>query len=245
MPNKVWIVGNVTSGMYATMFKERGWEVVSNIDDADLIQFTGGEDVSPSLYNELRHPRTGCNPIRDNNEKEIYNWGLANGIPMTGICRGGQFLNVMNGGKMWQDVDNHANSNHRAFARGHIGWVNVTSTHHQMMRPNTQVEHLVLMTAKESTYREHVGSTGIVMKNSLFNGKYDDDVESVYYPNTLTLCYQPHPEFFGKDVTECRDVYFYFLTNYLMAELNVEEAVILSKEAWSHQDVREEKETVE
>ena len=241
MTKKVWIVGNLTRGPYAEMFKERGWQVVDNIDEADLIQFTGGEDVSPNLYNELRHPRTSCNPIRDNNEKDIFQWGVANGIPMTGICRGGQFLNVMNGGKMWQDVDGHATGhNHRAFALGHIGWVNVTSTHHQMMRPNTSIEHLVLMTAAESKYRENVGSTGTVLKQTQFDGKYNDDVESVYYPNTGTLCYQPHPEFFGKDAVECRDVYFYFLNNYLMAELDIEEAVSLSKQAWKHEDVKDQ-----
>lgn len=238
MTKKVFIVGGYDSA-YANMFKERGWGIASSMDEADLLQFTGGEDVSPDLYNELRHPLTGNNPVRDAMEKKVYLWAVANGIPMAGICRGGQFLNVMNGGKMWQDVDNHAiGRTHRAFAVGHIGWVNVTSTHHQMMRVNTQVEHLTLMTAKESTYRENVGSTGIVLKNSQFGGKFDDDVESVYYPNTLTLCYQPHPEFNQAD--ECRDVYFYFINNYLMAELNVEQAVTLSKQAWSFKDQKEE-----
>lgn len=238
---KVWIVGGATSGMYANMFKDRGWEIVSEIDDADLIQFTGGEDVSPSYYNELRHPHTGCNPIRDQKEADIYKWAVAAGIPMAGICRGGQFLNVMNGGKMWQHVDGHANGNlHKAFALGHIGWVDVTSTHHQMMRVNTQVEHLTLMTAKESTFRENMGGAGVVVKHTDTAGKFIDDVESVYYPNTLTLCYQPHPEFFGPEVTPCRDVYFYFINNYLMNELNVEDAVTLTKQAWSFKDQKEE-----
>lgn len=237
---KVFIVGGFDYE-YANMFRERGWETVNSMDEADLLQFTGGEDVSPDLYNELKHPKTRNSPARDAKEKAVYQWAVANGIPVAGICRGGQFLNVMNGGKMWQDVDNHAiGRTHKAFAVGHIGWVNVTSTHHQMMRPNTQVEHLVLMTAKESMYRENVGTTGIVLKNSMFGGRFDDDVESVYYPNTLTLCYQPHPEFSGGEVEECRDVYFYFINNYLMAELNVEEAVVLSKQAWSFKDVKEQ-----
>lgn len=234
MTKKVWIVGGYTSGAYGSMFKGEGWEVVADIDDADLVQFTGGEDVTPALYDEPRHPRTGNNSHRDNEEAKIYHYCLANGIPMAGICRGGQFLNVMNGGKMYQDVDNHAiGETHPAFVLGHVGWVKVTSTHHQMMRVNLRAEHLILMTAKESTYREHMGSSGIVLKETNFKGKYDDDVESVYYPNTLSLCYQPHPEFFGKHVKECRAVYFHLLNNYLMNELNIEKAVKFSKEAWT------------
>lgn len=231
MPKVLIVNGNA---QYENMFTSRGWGVTRNVndkDDVDLIQFTGGSDVSPSLYNEQRHPETYPSPSRDEFEKKIFEYAFGNNIPMAGICRGGQFLNVMNGGKMWQDVNGHLGQ-HSAFAIGHIGWVNVSSTHHQMMRPNNDAEYLLLMSAKESSRREDVGPNGVVRAHSQpGNAVFHDDVEAIYYPNTLSLCFQPHPEF--GNVNECRDVYFYFLNNYLMAELNIEAAVIKSREAWN------------
>jgi gamma-glutamyl-gamma-aminobutyrate hydrolase PuuD len=88
------------------MFMANNWLVVPSAKEADLIQFTGGADVSPMLYGEPKHPRTYCDPNRDQHEANIF-WNNID-KPKAGICRGGQFLNVMSGGSMWQDVDNHA-----------------------------------------------------------------------------------------------------------------------------------------
>ena len=213
MPNTVYIVGG--SNQYTRMFLQRGWDVTAIIEEADLVQFTGGEDVTPALYGEPNHRTTGNNPRRDEYEKEIFDYCVIMGTPMTGICRGGQFLNVMNGGKMWQDVDNHGRA-HDADVAGYIGKVYVSSTHHQMMRPNTEVEHIVLMTASQSTTKECMGKDYVIV-NYVRKDVNGDDIESVYYPTTRSLCYQPHPEF---ATNGCQDVYFHFIDNYLMANLD-------------------------
>src|SRR5574343_347632 len=105
MPTKIFIIAG--NSQYYSLFCDIGWEAVSTIEKADLVCFTGGEDVSPSLYGEQRHPRTYHNMNRDDRETELFNQCLKNQTPMVGICRGGQFLNVMNGGKMYQDVSHH------------------------------------------------------------------------------------------------------------------------------------------
>ena len=63
--------------------------------DFGLVLFTGGEDVHPSLYNDTS-PKRYCatNLSRDKIEQDIFKVALDNSIPMTGICRGSQFLNV-------------------------------------------------------------------------------------------------------------------------------------------------------
>ena len=224
---RVFIVGG--GGAYGDMYRDAGWMVTKNIHEADLVQFTGGEDVSPFLYGEAKHKNTGNNPKRDEEEQKVFNFCLGAGIPMVGICRGGQFLNVMNGGKMWQDVNNHGGS-HTAFALG-IGPVTVSSTHHQMMRPNTNKEFLVLMNASLSTRKAQMHGTVETVTYVDVNqrGRAGDDVESIYYPDTMTLCYQPHPEFNTCKDTPCRDVFFFFLNNYLLANLDIEQATKLSK----------------
>lgn len=206
--------------LYDAMFRNAGWDVTNNIYDASLVQFTGGADVHPSLYGMKMHRTMHCNIKRDEKEQDIFNLARELALPMTGICRGGQFLNVMNNGKMWQDVDGHAGS-HKAHVNGFIGEITVSSTHHQMMQPSDFEDHIILMTANRSTKKEQMGVDGryIVTRHIHENNK-EDDIEAVYYPNTNCLCYQPHPEYKDDD---CRKVYFYFINNYLMQDKTIEE----------------------
>jgi len=219
MTRLVYIIGGNYG--YATMFKDAGWQLAKNIEDADLIQFTGGEDVTPSLYKEGRHPTTGNNPKRDEYEQGIYQQALELNIPMAGICRGGQFLNVMNGGKMWQNVDGHLGT-HNAVVSGYIGNVRVSSTNHQMMRPNMEAPHIILMTAQLSKVKENVSPNGMIIRNHVSRGSNDEDVESIFYPETRCLSYQPHPEF--DNVSQCRKVYFHFINNYLLDKKDFDKA---------------------
>ena len=68
---KVYIVGG--GGDYKSMFEGEGWEVVDCFSKADLIQFTGGADVSPALYGESTHPQTELynHPHRHNWPNEL------------------------------------------------------------------------------------------------------------------------------------------------------------------------------
>ena len=196
---KVFIIaGNL---QYTNMFKQMGWEVVDNMDEADLVQFTGGEDVSAYLYGEKDHPQAYTNYRRDAAEEQLFKRCLVLNKPMAGICRGGQFLNVMCGGGMFQHVDKHGiRGTHEAVdvATGRI--LQVTSTHHQMMRAGP--DSVLLTYAGLSTFREHMHKTAVVNKP---RSEGDQDVEALFYPSRLTLCFQPHPE---HGYEECREYYF-------------------------------------
>lgn len=207
---KVYVVGEGRGGPYGAMFIGQGWEIANDINDADLVQFTGGSDVTPSLYGETKHHTTWNDPNRDEYEQSIYKLAIALGLPCAGICRGGQFLNVMNGGKLYQDVDGHANGPHIATVIAPIMASMVTSTHHQMMRPTKDA--IILMTARQSMRKEYMDG------DLIMTDRGGDDIESVYYPATNTLCFQPHPEFNNFAALECREVYFFFINNYLMGE---------------------------
>ena len=196
---KVCIINS--SYAYARMFKEQGWEVVASPDEADLLQFTGGEDVSPYLYHQGVHNTTYASGIRDEREQYIFQKYVGK-VPMAGICRGGQFLNVMNKGSIYQDVDNHAIGGTHGILTGTEGRVlQVTSTHHQMMRPNKSGK--VLATCNLTTYRDSMPNGRLAR-----NEEEDfDDVEVVLYEETKCLCFQPHPEF-ERAPKECTDYYF-------------------------------------
>lgn len=198
MPS-IYIVGG-RDGMYEKMFERAGWQVVRDVQVADALQFTGGEDVSPFLYGEQKHARTYNSPQRDLIEMGYYQLAQLLGKPCLGICRGGQFLNVMNGGKMWQHVNGHAiHGTHVAYELNEDGEilneVQVTSTHHQMMRAGQKA--ILLSIAGEATWLEN--AEGKVKASGT-------DVEAVYYSAARSLCYQPHPEIPGYQ--ECTDLYF-------------------------------------
>jgi len=213
MKPKIYVIGHEMA--YVTMFLRNGWEVVNDIDDADAIQFTGGEDVDPMLYDEPAHPTTGANARRDSYEANIFNT-YAGEKAMLGICRGGQFLCVMNGGRLWQDVDNHCQGNHYLTDLTTASSVLVSSTHHQMMDPRGVPSHEVLATAGlTKVKRDGWGSN---VKQDLTN--FDRDVEAVYFPESETLCFQPHPEFFKED-HPCQILYFKYIKDKLSLSFEV------------------------
>jgi gamma-glutamyl-gamma-aminobutyrate hydrolase PuuD len=199
---KVLIVGGGKS--YAKMFASLGMELTDSVEEADLMCFTGGEDVSPNLYGEDVHPSTYSNSTRDGYESAMYYVADYLEIPMVGICRGAQFLHVMNGGKLYQDVDGHATgAPHKALDRitgeEHI----VTSTHHQMMRYVAKGE--IVASASES-FQKH-WMDGSVTKTTL--AVVNQDVEVMWYKDTKCLCFQPHPEF-SYAIEGAESTYLYF-----------------------------------
>jgi carbamoylphosphate synthase small subunit len=187
-----------------TMFFKRGWTIVeeSGIDEKTFILFSGGEDVTPELYNHQRHPKTHCNPTRDKYESTLFNkWG---NNPKIGICRGGQFLNILSGGTMHQDVDGHL-GDHILFDQDTGERILVTSTHHQMMNPSPKA--YVVGTANCSSYKETDKEQFLINKNYPNNS----DIEILFYPETNSLCYQPHPEYGMKS---CEDHFFSVIDRY-------------------------------
>lgn len=116
-------------------------------EDIDLVFFDGGSDINPALYGEKKHKTTHVNISRDWQEVIIYEFYAKLHTLFAGVCRGSQFLNVMKGGTLYQDLPsiNKAHSNiHLAhiidpiFAHdmGLNGnkYLVVNSTHHQAVK---------------------------------------------------------------------------------------------------------------
>ena len=75
------------------------------VEAVDGIIIQGGLDVDPSLYNEARSPLLGNTDLQtDNFLMEIIKQASIRKIPILGICRGLQILNVYYGGSLYQDL---------------------------------------------------------------------------------------------------------------------------------------------
>jgi putative glutamine amidotransferase len=76
------------------------------LDRLDGVLFSGGADVDPARYGAAEvHPSTyGIDPRRDAFELELTERAVARAVPVLGICRGIQVINVALGGSLIQDI---------------------------------------------------------------------------------------------------------------------------------------------
>lgn len=178
------------SAAYAALFKALGYAITTDFAEASLVCFTGGADVSPDMYGDKAHRYTQNDEWRDAKEERLFAEAWAHNIPMVGICRGGQFLNVMSGGRMYQHVEKHTRSHHIVDTRtGET--IYVSSTHHQMIMPSPN--GVLIATAGLGGEREWYD--GEIARKDVSK----EDIEVVWYPHTKALCFQPHPEFISPE----------------------------------------------
>ena len=83
---------------------------ISNIDSilnlADGIILTGGEDIYPLMYNDTNNIKL-CGEFdfrRDTLEKKLFDYAFNNKLPLIGVCRGMQMMNVASGGTLFGDL---------------------------------------------------------------------------------------------------------------------------------------------
>ena len=195
----VYIIGPTFGLEREEFFPKYGYKpytdrTIDTVKDVDFICWTGGSDISPELYKQKQILGTYCTPSRDT--REVSLWRKYRDKPKFGVCRGAQLLNVLNGGSMYQNVDNH--SGDHPVETDDRGPVIVCSVHHQLMRP-TQDMQLIAWTSR-STYREDD-------KGRWERAPDEVDPEVLYIPKDRALCFQAHPEFGPNSCTE----YFFSL----------------------------------
>jgi putative glutamine amidotransferase len=75
------------------------------LDHLDALVLGGGADIDPASHGSEPHPETvGTNPDRDRFEIALALGALERGIPLLGVCRGMQVLNVACGGTLDQHI---------------------------------------------------------------------------------------------------------------------------------------------
>src|ERR1700704_3393192 len=90
----------------------------ATLPEIDGLLLPGGWDVDPSRYGEEPDPKLG--PIDkelDDTELRLFAQARDRGLPVMGICRGQQVINVAMGGSLQQHLDGHEV---RSFGRSHL-----------------------------------------------------------------------------------------------------------------------------
>jgi putative glutamine amidotransferase len=85
------------------------------LNGLDALMLAGGADIDPGTYGERRHRcTTNTRPERDRAEIALALEALERNIPVLGICRGMQLLNVALGGTLVQHLpDDVGHNDHR------------------------------------------------------------------------------------------------------------------------------------
>ncbi|HHV03980.1 MAG: gamma-glutamyl-gamma-aminobutyrate hydrolase family protein [Bacteroidales bacterium] len=124
------------------------------VESIDGLILTGGEDVDPlRWYGEEPLPAMeSIVPIRDFFDIHLARAAVERGIPVLGICRGEQILNVAFGGTLYQDIPSQVRSatpvKHRQNAPREYGTHSIT-----VNRGTTLFDILKDILEKDNTYR--------------------------------------------------------------------------------------------
>lgn len=187
---KVFVVGHDV--LYSKWIKDH--QLVDSIEDADIVMFTGGEDVDPSLYGCERHDTTYSNIKRDLAEKAAFEQVKPHQLCI-GICRGSQLMCVLNGGLLVQNVNRHATfGTHQITSLTSPKSFDITSTHHQMQYPFNLPEEeydILYVAPRRSDYYEgdKIDIPPVEPEIVLYHKEG--------YPKCLAI--QGHPEFMRED----------------------------------------------
>lgn len=193
---KAFVLPGVFYGQGVLLMAEAGYDKASSVDEADVVVFMGGADISPALYGQ-KNVSSYYSDDRDAIEKVMYEEAVKRGKVCFGICRGAQFLHAMNGGVLWQDVDNHAGRDHTIVDLDEDVRLTVTSMHHQMLQDNDTLEviavtenQLATSFVDENLHIQLSKKSG----NSNSNSDFEIEIEAGAYHGTKCFFVQGHPE---------------------------------------------------
>jgi putative glutamine amidotransferase len=103
----------------------------------DGLLLSGGADLAPARYDRPVQGARDVEPGRDELEAAAWDASQAHGVPVLGICRGFQAINVFSGGGLLQHVDGHIGARY-----GH----GAAKTHPLRIAPGTRLARILFPT---------------------------------------------------------------------------------------------------
>lgn len=183
------------------------------VDIVDGIIFTGGEDVSSNYFGEepLKEV-TMISRDRDLTEMALFMKVYEKGIPIFGICRGMQLINIALGGNVYQDIYTQAPGVHGHTCETNLqeGYHNInisvgTIMHEIFNKEKLQVNslhHQALKTLGKDLKVTANSSDGIIEAIESTNHKFIMGVQ--FHPETMAMKYKEFIKPFSYFVDKCK-----------------------------------------
>lgn len=142
--NAQWYVNH----RYIQYFVELGMEVIfltpynlSSLSECDVLIISGGWDLNPITYGDVVDGSNNIDDVIDDLDFRVINYAYNESVPLLGICRGIQSINVFFGGTLKQDIAGHMDCFHDIYRVNNSKWilnleneVKVNSFHHQSIK---------------------------------------------------------------------------------------------------------------
>jgi putative glutamine amidotransferase len=175
-------------------------DVASLASRVDGLLLIGGADLDPACYGQERTARTEATYLeRDEFELALVRAAFAADLPVLGICRGLQILNVASGGSLHQHLGDAGFGEHRPLP-GSLG----EDTFHEVEVESDSLLARATGTERETVNSHHhqgidrIGAGGRAVARSLPDGV----VEAIEWPHLrYGLGVQWHPEALELDTT--------------------------------------------
>lgn len=163
------------------------------VKKADGLLLSGGADVDAEYFNEQNlTDLTECNPERDYHEFMLLRAALNIGLPIFGICRGFQLLNIALGGNIYQDLPSQYPTtplNHSILTNRHLG------VHDVKIKEESLLHKIIGSTSISVNSRHHQGLKKIAPSLKVTAHSEDGLVEAVEaYLEHKIIAVQWHPE---------------------------------------------------
>jgi putative glutamine amidotransferase len=193
--HNAYVDGVARAGGVAVLLPPQGHGAGQVVERLDGLVLTGGSDVDPERYQQLPDQHTTViRPWRDDWELRLLDRALTAGLPVLGVCRGAQLLNVALGGTLDQHLPDTVGHQRHCPEPGAFGQTRVT------LDPDRALAGLL---GPEVTVAcHHHQAIGKVAPELAVAGRSDDGtIEAVELPGRpFVLGVQWHPEQTGGDL---------------------------------------------
>jgi putative glutamine amidotransferase len=175
-----------------------------DLPEVDGLLLPGGWDVDPTFYKEQRDEKVGpTDPELDETELAMFGQARARHLPVLGICRGQQVINVAMGGSLVQHLEDH---DVRALGRSHLAHTIEVDPASELGR--AAGEHKIRV---NSLHHQAVKKLGPGLHQTARGD--DGTVEGVESDDGLIVAVQCHPEELTTDLPWARNLFERFVVH--------------------------------
>ena len=172
------------------------------LDAVDGLLLPGGWDIDPALYGETSAEQVGpLDPELDRTELDLFRKARADGLPVLGICRGQQVINVALGGTLFQHIEDHEV---RELGRAHLA-------HKVEVDPASELGMAAGGSTIEVNSLHHQAVKSLAPGLRLTARGDDGTVEGIESEDGLIVAVQCHPEELAGELAWARSLFERFV----------------------------------
>jgi putative glutamine amidotransferase len=173
------------------------------LGQVDGLLLPGGWDVDPALYGEEPEETVGSiDHELDRTELDLFRQARAGGLPVLGICRGQQVINVALGGSLFQHIDDHEVRQH---GRAHLA-------HRVEVDPTSELAQAVGGSTMDVNSLHHQAVKSLAPGLRTTARGPDGTIEGLESEDGLVVAVQCHPEELAGELAWARSLFERFVS---------------------------------